>query len=140
MKTKRAKFWLRAAFAVGAATDAAAVFPMLFPWAAKLLWGFDTFSDQYQFAMRLGAALMTAWTLLLVWGCFKPLERRMLAPMTLLIIWWFLAAEILAIANGTLALDKALLSMILQLVWSVLFVFAFAYSRPANLESEAKTG
>ena len=136
MKKKSAEFWLRAAFAAGAVTDAAAVFPMLFPWAAKLLWGFETFPEQYQFAMRLGAALMTAWTVLLVWGCFKPLERRMIAPMTVLIVLWFLAAEIIAIANGTLTLDNALVSMIMQIVLSVLFIAAFVYSRPASLANE----
>ncbi len=136
MKVKRAEFRLRVAFAAGAVTDAVALFPMLFPWAAKLLWGFDTFSDQYRFAMGLGAVLMAAWTILLVWGCFKPLERRMIAPMTVLIVLWFLAVEIVAIANGTLAFDKALFSMILQAALSALFAAAFVYSRPANLKTE----
>lgn len=133
MKEKRAIFWLRAAFAIGAITDAVAVFPMVFPWAAKILWGFTVFSNQYQYAMQFGAALMTAWTILLVWGCFKPLERRALAPMTVLIVVWFLVVEIVAIGNGTLALDKALFSMALQVAWSALHIFAFVYSRPANL-------
>ena len=121
---------------IGAITDAAAVFPMLFPGAAKLLWGFEEFSDQYRFAMQLGAALMAAWTILLVWGCFKPLERRMIAPMTVLIVVWFLIAEIAAVGNGTLALQNALLSMCMQTALTGLFMFAFVYSRPANLETE----
>lgn len=136
MKKKRAIFLLRAAFIIGAITDAVAVFPMLFPWAAKLLWGFDAFPAQYRFAMQMGAALMAAWTMLLVWGCAKPLERRMIAPMTVCIVLGFLAAEIAAIANGTLALDKALFSMVLQTAWSILFTVAYVYSRPANLETE----
>lgn len=33
-------------------------------------------SAQYQFAMGWGASLMLGWTILLLWGSFKPIERR----------------------------------------------------------------
>jgi hypothetical protein len=42
----------------------------------------------YIFAINLGAGLMLAWTLLLFWADRKPLERRMVIPLTMIIIVW----------------------------------------------------
>ena len=59
---------LRAAFLVGAVTDALAILPMLMPPLANLLWSFKDASGAYKFAMGYGASLMLGGTVLLIWA------------------------------------------------------------------------
>src|SRR5262249_18649915 len=76
---------LRAGFFVGAITDALALVPMLCPPVARLVWGFDVPSGPYRFAMGYGASLMLGWTLLLLWARARPLERRFVAALTVVV-------------------------------------------------------
>lgn len=70
---------VRLAFYLGALTDGLAVIPiMLFPSAGIALFGGDSsqITDAYRYAMGIGASLMAGWTVLLIWGARKPVERR----------------------------------------------------------------
>ena len=136
MNKKHAVFLLRLAFLLGAAADAAAIVPMVSNQSANALWGFAAFPDPYGFAMAMGAALMAGWTLLLIWAFFRPLERRMVAPMTVLVVVGFVVAEIIAIRNGVLPFGKAVLSLILQALIIVLYSFAFTLSGRKMLKPE----
>lgn len=135
MNKKRAVFLLRLAFLLGAAADAAAIVPMVSNQSANALWGFAAFPDPYGFAMAMGASLMAGWTLLLIWAFFKPLERRMVAPMTVLVVIGLVVAEIIAIRNGVLPFGKAIVSLILQALIIVLYSFAFTVSSRKMLKS-----
>ncbi len=77
---KTARRWLRLAFLAGAMADAVALAAMLWPKLARFLFGTESFGTWY------GAALMLGWTLLLVWAAFKPLARRAVAPLTIVVI------------------------------------------------------
>ena len=41
-------------------------------------------TPSFQFAMGWGAALMLGWTTLLLWGAFKPVERRSVLLFTIM--------------------------------------------------------
>ena len=94
---------LRTAFLVGAVTDAIALVPMTLPPMAKLLWGFDDTSGAYRFAMGYGASLMLGWTVLLVWASQRPVERRFIAALTVLVISGLVITEVIAVSSGYLA-------------------------------------
>ena len=94
---------LRTAFLVGAVTDAIALVPMTLPPMAKLLWGFDDTSGAYRFAMGYGASLMLGWTVLLVWAYQRPVERRFIAALTVLVISGLVITEVIAVSSGYLA-------------------------------------
>jgi len=94
---------LRTAFLVGAVTDAIALVPMTLPPMAKLLWGFDDTSGAYRFAMGYGASLMLGWTVLLVWAYQRPVERRFIAALTVLVISGLVITEVIAVSSGNLA-------------------------------------
>ncbi|MBU0529389.1 hypothetical protein KKF86_06490, partial [bacterium] len=98
--------WLKIAFFAGIITDALALIPMLYPPMAKLMWGFDKLSDNYFFAMGYGASLMTGWTLVLIWAYKKPLERRSIAVLTIIVILGLIVTEIFAAANGNIKINK----------------------------------
>ena len=121
--------WLKIAFLSGIITDALALVPMLYPPMAKFMWGFEKFSGNYYFAMGYGASLMAGWTLLLIWAYRKPLERRFIAFLTIIVIIGLIAAEIFAIANGSINLNKMIPTWILQIVLLGLFSFSYIITR-----------
>lgn len=118
--------WLKIAFLTGIITDTLALIPMLYPSMAKLMWGFDKFSSNYFFAMGYGASLMTGWTLVLIWAYKRPLERRFIAFLTIIVIIGFVVTEIFAIANGSININKMIPTWILQIVLLGLFGFSYA--------------
>jgi uncharacterized membrane protein len=116
---------LRAAFLAGAVTDALALVPMLFPSMARLLWGFEHPSGGYVFAMGYGASLMLGWTLLLVWAYQSPLERRVVALLTLIVISGLVITEIVVVARGDLNPVRMLPTWVLQALLVGLFGKAY---------------
>jgi hypothetical protein len=131
MKNK-AVFWLKLSFMVGAIVDGLAIIPMVVPWAAKIFWGFEDFTGIYYFAMGMGASLMLAWTLLLLWAYRQPLERRYIALFTIIILIGIAATEIILVSQGYIHLSSVLVSLVMQAVWLVLFSYSFIISGRAE--------
>ncbi len=126
MNFERVKL-LRVAFIAGAITDGAALLPMLFPAFASLFWGIDDVSGSYRFAMGYGAALMLGWTALLAWASRRPVERRFVAALTVLVIWGLVLAEIAAVHSSAIGVARMAPTWCLQSVLLVLFVFAYHF-------------
>ena len=126
---------LRIAFVVGAATDALAVMPMLSPALARFLWGFANQSGPYQFAMGYGASLMLGWTGLLAWAYRKPIERRFIAVLTMLVICGLAVTELIAVLSGDMTLTQMVPTWCLQAVLLALFLIGYYY--PALRRKEA---
>jgi len=118
---------LRIAFLAGAITDAGALLPMLFPPLAGLLWGFHDVSGSYRFAIRYAASLMLGWTALLIWAYKRPLERRFVAALTVLVIYGLVLTEILAVLSGALEAWRMVPTWCLQAVLLALFASAYHY-------------
>jgi hypothetical protein len=120
---------LRVAFLIGAITDALAILPMLIPPIANLLWGFEDVSGAYQFAMGYGASLMLGWTALLIWAYQKPMERKVVAALTVLVIYGLVLTEVMAVLSGHLAAWRMLPTWFLQTILLCLFAGGFHYSK-----------
>lgn len=118
---------LRTAFVAGAVIDALALIPMLVPPAAALLWGFDDPGGGYRFAMGYGASLMLGWTVLLLWASRRPLERRFVAALTVLVIYGLVITEIAAVLSGDLAAWRMVPTWGLQGALLLLFAAAYHY-------------
>jgi hypothetical protein len=117
---------LRTAFLVGAVTDALAVVPLLFPSIAALLWGLE---DAPRLVSGYGASLMLGWTGLLLWAARRPLERRFVAALTVLVVYGLAATEIAAVLGGEIALWRMVPTWVLQLALLGLFASAYHYPR-----------
>ena len=126
MENKQAQL-LRAAFATGAIIDALALWPMVFPALGKVLWGIEDASGSYRFAMGYGAALMLGWTGLLIWAYQRPIERRMIAALTILVIGGFVVTEITCVMAGSMALWRMIPTWILQAILLGLFGIGYHY-------------
>jgi hypothetical protein len=118
---------LRWAFLAGAITDALALVPMLFPEMAALLWGFADVSGSYRFAMGYGASLMLGWTVLLAWAYRRPLERRFVAALTVIVIYGLVLTEVAAVVSGALPAWRMLPTWLLQAGLLTLFASAYHY-------------
>ena len=119
---------LKAAFLLGAVTDALALIPMLCPPMARLLWGFEATASGYRFAMGYGASLMFGWSLLLVWAYARPLGRRFVAALTIVVISGLVATEIAAVVGDDMPAWRMAPTWCLQAV--LLATFASAYHYP----------
>jgi hypothetical protein len=118
------------AFLAGAITDAFALAPMLVPSLGRLLWGFEDQGGAYRFAMGYGASLMLGWTALLLWAYRRPLERRFVAALTVVVIYGLVATEVAAVFGGHVRLARMIPTWVLQA--ALLALFATAYHRPAG--------
>jgi hypothetical protein len=127
MKNK-AIFWLKLSFLIGAIVDGLALIPMVIPWAAKLFWGFEGFTGIYYFAMGMGASLMLAWTILLLWAYRKPLERRYIALFTIVILIGFIVSEITLFSLDYIGIRSVLGSLVIQALILVLYSYSFTIS------------
>ena len=128
--------WLKAAFLAGIITDALALVTILYPPMARFMWGFDKFSDNYFFMMGYSASLMAGWTLVLIWAYKKPLDRRFIAFLTILIIIGLIATEIFAVANGSIDINKMIPTWILQIVLLGLFSFSYIITHKISKERQ----
>lgn len=118
---------LRAAFLAGAITDALALFPLVVPEMASRLWGFDEFPGSYSFVAGYAAALMLGWTVLLVWAYQRPLERRFVAPLTVLVIYGLVITEVVAVASGHIAIEMIAPTLCLQVGLVAIFASGAHY-------------
>ncbi len=79
----------------------------------------------FRYAMGMGAPLMFAWTVLLLWADRKPLERKGVLPVTLLVVAGEAATQVWGIAAGFVPLAALLPTFFLQLGLSGLFLFSY---------------
>lgn len=130
MKARKV-FWLRVSYWSGAVVDAIAALVMLHPGLFALLYRPLAFQPdvEYRFAMGMGAPLMLAWTVLLIWADRKPLERKGILPITLLVVAGEAAVTAWGIAIGFLPLGASLSTFGMQAALSGLFLFSYLNAR-----------
>lgn len=93
---ERAVRWLRRSYRTGAIVDAGATVGMLVPgrpWPVRLAPWVGRDRPEFTYGMGAGAALMAGWTVLLWWADRRPLERRGVLPLTMLVIGGLLAND-----------------------------------------------
>jgi hypothetical protein len=95
----------------------------------------------YADGTRSAFPLMLGWTLLLAWGARRPIERRMLLPLTVPVVGGFMAVEFLDIHLGHAALAGTVPTFMLQsLLVAGLSVAYMAAGRLAAGEGQAAAG
>jgi hypothetical protein len=126
--------FLRLAYWAGAILDLAAGLMMVFPGLlAAMLHPVDFQPGPgYRYAMGMGAPLMFGWTVLLLWADRKPLERKGILPVTLLVVAGEVATQAWGIAAGFVPLAELIPTFAIQALLAALFLFAFFNAREAG--------
>jgi hypothetical protein len=83
----------------------------------------------YRYAMGMGAPLMISWTLLLIWADQRPVERKGILPITLLVVIGEVVVQIWGILNGFLPFSALRLTFGMQVVLIALFLFSYFNAR-----------
>ncbi len=119
--------FLRISYWAGAILDGVAFLIMIFPPLFALNNGLTNFKPDidYRYAMGMGAPLMLGWTVLLLWADRKPMERKNILLITLLVISGEVATEIFGAVTSFIMVPAMLLTWVIQLVLSVLFIFSY---------------
>jgi hypothetical protein len=116
---------LKLAYLLGAITDFVVFLMMVFPQFASAFWGIEGFTEQYYFAMGLGAPVMLGWSLLLLWAYKKPVERRTIAPLTILAIIGIAITNIIMVTRELFTVTGMLPSFIIQAILLALFSYGY---------------
>ena len=124
-------------FVIGVVLDGAMAVVMLMPSLEALVWDFEqpVVEPGFRFAMAFGAALMIGWTALLAWAAAEPLERRGVAPLTILVVVGLMLAEILGMSSGFLPARRVWLMVPFQAV--LIIGLAVAFRSASNFAAAA---
>ena len=133
ISTSKRILLLRIGYWIGIVLDALAFVQMAFPEIGKAMLkvSMET-GPEYVFAINLGAGLMLAWTLLLVWADRKPVERRMIIPLTMIIIAWNTFTMRYGVRTGLVPAETMMPQMIVAGALFIYYGFCFIITR--NME------
>ena len=125
--------WLRLSYWIGAIVDFAAGWVMVVPSLFAFMNQPTAFpsADEYHYAMGMGAPLMFGWTVLLLWADRKPLERRAILPITLLVVFGEIATQLWGISVGFVPLRAIAPTFAMQAI--LISLFCFAYFRTGRM-------
>jgi hypothetical protein len=126
--------WLRLSYWAGALLDLLAGLTMLFPALFAINNQLKNFIPDpgYRYAMGMGAPLMLAWTFLLLWADRKPLERKGVLLVTLLVVWGEVANELVGASTGFISVKALVPTWIMQAVLTALFLYSYLNARNAQ--------
>ena len=135
MKVSKQIKMLKIAFWIGAITDALASVIMIFPKLGAYFFRHENveITPEYRYALGMGAALMVGWTVLLIWGSLKPLERKGILVITVFpVISGIVLAQIYAVSCEYIALNNMIPIWIHLTVISSYFLFTYFKSNKLN--------
>jgi hypothetical protein len=126
--------WLRISYWIGAVVDFAAGWMMLVPSLFAFMNQPAAFepAEEYRYAMGMGAPLMFGWTVLLLWADRKPFERKVILPITLLVVFGEIVTQIWGISIGFVPLEAILPTFVIQALLTTLFCFAYSMAGRAQ--------
>ena len=105
---------------------------MVFPNLRAIVFGDFVDNPPYNMAMGIAAALVMAWTLLLIWADRKPFERRGVLMLTIFVVIAILCAQLYGIKNGIVSTEKFTPIWIHLFVIGSLYLYTFFKTRPKH--------
>ena len=110
--------WLKASFIAGALADGIIAIMMLIPSRMG--------ETEFRYSMGLAASLMFGWTLLLLWGYRKPVERKGVLLLTIFpVITGLVASGVYQLVTGGFSFVRVLPTTVLGLALIALMGFSY---------------
>jgi hypothetical protein len=126
---------LKTSYWIGIIADALATILLFSPKIANIVLQPQPFeiSEVYLYVSRIAGALMLGWTVLLIWGVKKPIERAGILIITLFPVVTVLAiAAILFVKSNQIAFDKVLPMFILYVVLFATYIPSYLWAKKQN--------
>ena len=124
---------LKLSYIIGAILDALVALQMLFPDILVLttsMLSFTPGSDNL-FASYMSGIMMIGWTVLLIWGYMKPVERKDILLITAFpVVVGLMVNDILSTAAGFLPQVTAIVFIVIQIFLVILFTLSYVLNRP----------
>ena len=120
---------LKISYIIGAILDLLVAIQMLFPDILALSIGLGVFvpGTDYLYASYMSGVMMIGWTVLLLWGYMKPVERKDILLITAFpVVAGLIFGNLLSAATGFLPVMTAVVFLIIQTF--LLFLFSLSYS------------
>ncbi|MFH1188973.1 MAG: hypothetical protein V1652_03985 [bacterium] len=137
MIRNRIKF-IKTCYYIGAVADLIATIPLVFPKAAQVMFGINTLNvgNDYLYVSRIGASLMIGWTVLLIWGSLKPIERKGILFLTIFpVVLCLFIASICAVTSGFITVKSMMPLWIFYAILIPLYGSAYYYVSMINKDS-----
>ena len=116
--------WLRTSYWVGAVADAVATVAILIPSRMG--------ESEFRYPMGLAAALMFAWTVLLIWADRRPAERRGVLLLTVFpLITGLMVSCVLAGSSGQLPMEQVVARVLVLGILAILLLYSYARANRA---------
>jgi predicted neutral ceramidase superfamily lipid hydrolase len=124
---------LRISYWWGILVDAAAAVLMLFPNLYLRFMNIDLNPDtSFGYGLLNAVPLMAGWTILLFWADRKPVARKDVLPLTILVIVGYIALRVYALVTGLTPLEQfgqTLPLLVNQVAMCALFLFSYLNAR-----------
>ncbi len=119
--------WLRVSYWTGAVVDFVAGLMMLIPSLFDFMNHPKNFhpANDFRYAMGMGAPLMLGWTFLLLWADRKPLERKEVLLVTLLVVVGEAITQVWGISVSFVPFGALVPTFVMQVLLTLLFLFAY---------------
>jgi hypothetical protein len=119
------------AYLAGAVLDGVTALALFVPEVAVAVYEVEaSITPERRYALGVGGSLMLGWTVLLVWGWFRPVERRGILVITIVPVLAGLAAFTgYAGATGLLAPAAVATTVIVQVAITTLLLVAYVQAR-----------
>jgi hypothetical protein len=128
---KNSTTWLRISFWVGAIADglvALAMFSEMFVGHASPLTHYVP-DFPYRYAVGLAGSLMLGWTVLLLWACRKPAERRDVLLLTCVVVVALMITGLFGITVGYVPFGAGVAVLAFQGLLIILFGSSYLASK-----------
>jgi hypothetical protein len=133
-EVKSSTIWLRVSYWVGAVADGIVAAVMF----AQAILALPSPLTRYvpetpsRYAMGLAGSLMLGWTILLLWADRRPVERRGVLIITIVVILGLMGSSVFSLSDGFMPGRSVVPVLVFQVALIAMFAFSYVASRRAH--------
>jgi len=122
---------LKFSYIIGAILDALVAIQMFSPDILIMTTGVSSFAptSDFLYASYMSGVMMTSWSVLLIWGYLKPVERKDILLITILPVVGLMLSGIYSTTAGFLPWLTTLVFLTIQVFLVILFATSYLLNR-----------
>lgn len=129
MNNKKELFWLKLGYWAGIVVDAVMGFLLMF-YPTLIASNVNTPTPMESYYLRYYGIVVFAWTFVLVFGVKKPVKRKALLLITvILVLIPFILNQLYSIYTGLIALDSIIHIMVFELTIVIFMIVGYMHGR-----------